>query len=168
MHCSNNARTTRRSFSIDQIPINTRLGLQSQSHVEHICRGPTQNGIFRVPSNHAISRTAVDPPSKGAASTFPENENRFREMSRTELEIFTQTKIFEANRYKYHFKESERKCNVLQKSLNEVKILYAATYKEHADLKEHCDRFVVQVHRVTAENAPVFGVANFAASAHSR
>lgn len=49
-------------------------------------------------------------------------------MSRTELENFTHSKMLEANEYKHHFDELEKKCNLLQSSVDEMKKLYAETY----------------------------------------
>lgn len=134
MHFSKSGHT--RSFSIDPLRNGTRIGFQS--NFEHFL---TNQGFrapdIPTPSNHAVpqNRAAVEPPLNSAANTSPGVENKFRHMSRTELEIFTHTVMLEANEYKYHFNELQKKCNLLQTSVDEVKRLYAETYKK-SKLKE--------------------------------
>lgn len=109
----------RRLLSTDQLSNNSSADPQSPNQI--------QDGIFRVPSNRSVTGVAVKPPSKGAANAIPQKENKFRDMSESELEISTQTKIFEADCFKSHFKELEKKCSVMQTSLDEMKSFYEAT-----------------------------------------
>lgn len=163
-----NVRTFKRSFSIEQPLNHTSIGMELQSCVEHFSLDQRQSAIFRVPfdvsSNHTISNDVFP------LNIFNQIENQMRRMSRTELEIFTHSKIIESNKYKHHSQEIEKKCNVLQSSFDEMKQLYAETYKKHADLKQHCDRFFlnVQAHRTDDDNDRILRTENVLATTDSR
>lgn len=165
MHCSKHARTSKRSFSIDQPTNHTSvIGPQMRLCVSD----------FVAPSNHAVSqnRLAIEaPPHSKANVVFAPNHgaNDFGKMSRAELEVFAQTKTIESDSFKYHFKLFENKCNVLQTnldemkklrnecnvlqtSLGEMKALYSQANKRHVELKRYCQRFILDAQRIAAED----------------
>lgn len=161
MHSFTNGRTFQRSFLIDQQPQNDR-SIDSQVELDQ-----TQNEVNCITadaSNHAVSlkRDAVRSPPTAEINQV---EGEFQHMSRTELEIFAHMKIVEANEYKYHFHEMDKKCNILRTSLDKTRTLYSEMHKKYYELKEHCDRFFTEVQRTTGDGTSDVRVENISAAA---
>lgn len=112
--------TSRRPITTDHRLNDKRIGFQSR--YEHFLSDSSPK--FHAPAYCA----AVKPTMKSSPNAISEIGNEFRHMSRTELENFTHSKMVEANEYKHHFNELEKKCILLQSSVDEMKKLYAETY----------------------------------------
>lgn len=171
MHCSRNARTSKRSVSIDQPPNRVSIGHQSRSPVVHFSPNPARNIFFCAPVNHEISqyRPAIEAPSHGEVATCSTSlcdnfEDQFCAMSRSKLELVMNLKTAELEIYKNNFEKYEKLCGVLQRRLDAVKNLEtehnilkskwdemqhanAQKDREYADLRRNCDRFISDYQR---------------------
>lgn len=173
MHCSQNARASKRSVSIDQPPNGASIGHQSQSPVEHVLPIRARNISLCAPLNHEISqkRRAIEAPSPShnevatcSTSLLDNFGDQFRAMSRSKLELVVHLKTAELEIYKNNFEKYEKLCAVLQSRLDAVKNLEtehkilkskwdemqhsnAQKDREYADLRRNCDRFISDYQR---------------------